>query len=99
MDAAAMMGAPEMEAPAGDPVRVANVCEAAVILAARGGLDGIVAAKRITLDFAEGGDVTVTVLATDGAEDSGVVTADAIRAIDDTDEDHEALDDRATRRR
>lgn len=88
-----MMDAPTMDTPAGDPVRVANAAEAAIILAARGGLSGVDAAARITLDFADSGDVTVTVRATDGTEDSGVVTAADIASIDDTAEDHEMLGD------
>lgn len=75
--------------PTGDPVAVANAAEAAIILAARGGLD-VAGASRIALDFAENGDVTVTVTTADG-EDSGVVTAADIAAIDDTDEDCESV--------
>lgn len=76
-----------------DPVAVANAAEAAIILAARGGLAGVDAARKIVLEFADSGDVTVTVTATDGTEDSGVVLAADIASIDDTAEDHEALGD------
>lgn len=70
----------------GDPVAVANAAEAAIILAARGGLAGVESATRIVLDFADSGDVTVTVTTPDG-EDSGVVSAADIASIDDTAED------------
>lgn len=79
----------QTDTPQGDPVAVANAAEAAIVLASRAGLD-VVGASRIALDFAESGDVTVTVTTADG-EDSGVVLAADIAAIDDTDEDRESL--------
>lgn len=85
-----MDDAAEMDAPTGDPVAVANAAEAAIILAARGGLAGVESATRIVLDFAESGDVTVTVTTPDG-EDSGVVSAADIASISDTEEDAETL--------
>tara|TARA_R110000868_G_scaffold48690_3_gene157641 strand:- start:180 stop:428 length:249 start_codon:yes stop_codon:yes gene_type:complete len=69
-----------------DPMLVANVAEAAILLAAEGGAD-VVGAMKIVLEFAESGDVTVT------AGDSKPVTlmAAALAAKADTDEDRESI--------
>jgi len=72
--------------PDADPMLVANAAEAAIILAAKGGL-GVVGALKITLDFAASGDVVVTI------PDSDPVTVKAsdIAATADTDEDRESV--------
>ena len=54
----------EEQTSAADGSRVANVCEAVVMLAALGGMD-VTAARSITLDFDPSGDVTVTLTTTD----------------------------------
>lgn len=53
---------------------IAGVCKAAVMLAARGGMD-VLAARRLAFDFAESGDVTLSVESTDGATDEAVILA------------------------
>jgi len=76
----------EEQTSAADGSRVANVCEACVMLAAMGGMD-VTAARRITLDFDPSGDVTVTLTTTDGATDEATLTAADIRAASDLDAD------------
>ena len=61
----------EEQTSAADGSRVANVCEAVVMLAAQGGMD-VVAARRLVLDFDDSGDVTVTLTTTDGATDEAL---------------------------
>lgn len=78
----------EEQTSAADGSRVANVCEAAVMLASMGGMD-VTAARSIALDFADSGDVTVTLTTTDGATDEATITAADIRAASDLDADHE----------
>lgn len=82
----------EEQTSAADGSRVANVCEACVMLAAMGGMD-VTAARRITLDFDPSGDVTVTLTTTDGATDEATLTAADIRAASDldADSDHESV--------
>lgn len=75
---------------AGDPVAVANAAEAAIILAAKGGLD-VVGAKSIALAFDDNGDVTVECESADGAKSSGTISATDIAKIDDTAEDRESV--------
>ena len=76
----------EEQTSAADGSRVANVCEAVVMLAALGGMD-VTAARSITLDFDPSGDVTVTLTTTDGATDEATITAADIRAASDLDAD------------
>jgi hypothetical protein len=76
----------EEQSNAADGSRVANVCEACVMLAAMGGMD-VTAARRIALDFDPSGDVTVTLTTTDGATDEATITAADIRAASDLDAD------------
>jgi len=76
----------EEQTSAADGSRVANVCEAVVMLAAMGGMD-VTAARRIELDFDPSGDVTVTLTTTDGATDEATITAADIRAASDLDAD------------
>ena len=78
----------EEQSSAADASRVANVCEAVVMLAGAGGMD-VVAARRLVLDFDPSGDVTVTLTTTDGATDEATITAADIRAASDLDADHE----------
>ena len=78
----------EEQTSAADASRVANVCEAVVMLAGAGGMD-VVAARRLVLDFDPSGDVTVTLTTTDGATDEATITAADIRAASDLDADHE----------
>lgn len=78
----------EEQTSAADGSRVANVCEACVMLATMGGMD-VTAARRIELDFDPSGDVTVTLTTTDGATDEAIITAADIRAASDLDADHE----------
>lgn len=78
----------EEQSSAADASRVANVCEACVMLAGAGGMD-VVAARRLVLDFDPSGDVTVTLTTTDGATDEATITAADIRAASDLDADHE----------
>lgn len=78
----------EEQTSAADGSRVANVCEAVVMLAGAGGMD-VVAARRLVLDFDPSGDVTVTLTTTDGATDEATITAADIRAASDLDADHE----------
>ena len=78
----------EEQTSAADGSRVANVCEAAVMLASLGGMD-VTAARTIALDFDPSGDVTVTLTTTDGATDEATITAADIRAASDLDADHE----------
>jgi len=76
----------EEQTSAADGSRVANVCEAVVMLAAMGGMD-VTAARRIELDFDPSGDVTVTLTTTDGATDEATITAADIRAASELDAD------------
>lgn len=76
----------EEQTSAADGSRVANVCEAVVMLAAMGGMD-VTAARTISLDFDPSGDVTVTLTTTDGATDEATITAADIRAASDLDAD------------
>jgi len=76
----------EEQTSAADGSRVANVCEAVVMLAAQGGMD-VVAARRLVLDFDSNGDVTLTLTTTDGATDEATLTAADIRAASDLDAD------------
>lgn len=76
----------EEQTSAADGSRVANVCEAVVMLAALGGMD-VTAARSITLDFDPSGDVTVTLTTTDGATDEATITAADIRAASELDAD------------
>lgn len=76
----------EEQSNAADGSRVANVCEAVVMLAAMGGMD-VTAARTISLDFDPSGDVTVTLTTTDGATDEATITAADIRAASDLDAD------------
>lgn len=76
----------EEQTSAADASRVANVCEACVMLACAGGMD-VVAARRLVLDFDPSGDVTVTLTTTDGATDEAVITAADIKAASDIDAD------------
>ena len=76
----------EEQTSAADGSRVANVCEAVVMLAAMGGMD-VVAARRLVLDFDSNGDVTLTLTTTDGATDEATLTAADIRAASDLDAD------------
>lgn len=78
----------EEQTAAADGSRIANVCEAVVMLAAQGGMD-VTAARRLCLDFADSGDVTLTLTTTDGATDEAIVTAADIRAASDLDADSE----------
>lgn len=64
---------------------IAEACERAVILAARGGLD-VVGSASIALAFADSGDVTVTVQSADGASDAGVVKAADLASFADPDD-------------
>lgn len=73
-------------APDVDPVLVANAVEAAIVLAAKGGLD-VTTASEITCAFDPSGDITVTI---PGASPVKVAAAD-IAATADTDEDRESL--------
>ena len=71
---------------AADASRLANVVEAVVMLAAKGGMD-VVAAKRLAFDFAPSGDVTVTLTTTAGENDAATLTAADIAAASDLDDD------------
>lgn len=79
----------EEQTAAADGSRIANVCEAVVMLAAQGGMD-VTAARRLCLDFADSGDVTVTLTTTDGASDEATITAADIRAASDLDDEGRA---------
>lgn len=76
----------------GDPKAVAEACEAAVSLASDGGLD-VVSARSITIDFADDGDVTVTVVSAEGVADSGTITAADMASWNDDDTEETTTDE------
>jgi hypothetical protein len=69
---------------------VARVCKHVVMLAALGGMD-VVAAKRLAFDFAESGDVTLSIESTDGASDEAVILAADIAAHDMGDDERPSM--------
>lgn len=67
---------------------VANLCEAAVMVAASKGMD-VTTAREVRVRFEDTGDVTLTILSDDGGTLATPVTADELQGASDLDEDTE----------